>query len=221
MSLNPELIPVRKDAETIRKNVLTNVIKMLGSRNLITEKNLEARFKDIAKLNDDDVYILKLDKEIKADSQEKKYMEKFNGLQIAIKVIHQKIQGITKIPIIKDFITQYATCHKIFIFDGISDKAKAGLIDMPNTEVFEEAFLMINLQEHIDSPKYELLTEEDEKEVIRTYMAKKNEMKKILTNDAVVSYFNLKRGNIIRIIRPSEQSGKSVDYRIVAKGPSS
>ena len=45
-------------------------------------------------------------------------------------------------------------------------------------------------------------------------------MKKILTSDPIVFYFNLKRGNIIRIIRPSEQSGNSVDYRIVAKGMS-
>jgi DNA-directed RNA polymerase subunit H (RpoH/RPB5) len=33
-----------------------------------------------------------------------------------------------------------------------------------------------------------------------------------------VSYFNLKRGDIIRIIRCSEQSGKNIAYRIVAKG---
>ena len=32
MSLNPELIPVKKDNETIRKDVLTNLIKMLNEK---------------------------------------------------------------------------------------------------------------------------------------------------------------------------------------------
>ena len=48
----------------------------------------------------------------------------------------------------------------------------------------------------------------------------KKELPKILTTDPIVAYFNLKRGQIIRIIRCSEQSGFSVIYRIVAKGGS-
>jgi DNA-directed RNA polymerase I, II, and III subunit RPABC1 len=77
---------------------------------------------------------------------------------------------------------------------------------------------MINLVEHIDSPKYEVLTENESKEVLESYIIKKKEMPKLLTSDPVVDYFNLKRGDIIRVIRPSEQSGKNVAYRIVAKG---
>jgi DNA-directed RNA polymerase subunit H (RpoH/RPB5) len=218
MSLNPELIPVRVDPEGIRRRVLTNLIKMLHSRNLILEKNLNKHYEDIKKINDDDTYIFKVDNEIKSDLQDKKYKDKFNGLQVTVKIIHQKILGITKMPIIKDFITQNMSYHKIFIFDGISEKAKTNLTDLPNIEVFEEPFLMLNIIDHIDSPRYELLTEDQEKEVMDSYLLKKKEMKKILTSDPIVFYFNLKRGNIIRIIRPSEQSGNSIDYRIVAKG---
>lgn len=218
MSLNPKLIPARIDSEGIRRRVLTNLIKMLYSRNLILEKNLNKHYENIKNIKDDDVYIFKIDNEIKCDLQDKKNKEKFNGFQVAVKIIHQKIQGITKIPIIKDFITQNMTCHKIFIFNGISEKAKTNLTVLSNIEVFEEPFLMLNIIDHIDSPRYELLTEEQEKEVIDSYILKKKEMKKILTSDPIVFYFNLKRGNIIRIIRPSEQSGNSVDYRIVAKG---
>jgi DNA-directed RNA polymerase subunit H (RpoH/RPB5) len=220
MSLNPELIPVREDAENIRRKVLTNIIKMCYSRNLIDEKNLKKHFEDIKKINDDDVYIFKLDYQIKSDLQDKKYKEKFNGQQLAVKIIHQSIQGVAKVPIIKDFSKQYEYSHKIFVFDSISDKAKISLTDLPNTEVFEEPFLMLNIIDHVDSPRYELLTEEQEKEVMDSYIFKKKEMKKILTTDPIVFYFNLKRGNIIRIIRPSEQSGNSIDYRIVAKGMS-
>lgn len=218
MSLNPELIPVKKDSETIRREVLTNIVKMYNARGLISEKNIKKHLEYIKKIDDDDVYIFKLDKEIKSESTDKKIKDKFNNLQVIVKIIHQKIQGITKMPIIKDFLTQNSNTHKIFVFDGISDKAKTSLTELFNTEVFEEAFLMLNIIDHIDSPRYELLTEDEEKEVMDTYLLKKKEIKKILTSDPIVFYFNLKRGNIIRIIRPSEQSGNSIDYRIVAKG---
>jgi DNA-directed RNA polymerase I, II, and III subunit RPABC1 len=131
-----------------------------------------------------------------------------------------KIQGIAKIPAVKEFINSYKNYHKIFIFDSISEKAKSSIGDIPNTEAFNEVFFMINIVDYIDSPKYELLTEEETKEVIETYILKKKEMMKMLTTDPIVDYFNLKRGDIIRIIRPSEQSGKSIAYRIVAKGSS-
>ena len=213
MSLNPELIPIEKDKETIRKNVLTNLIKMLNERGLID--NVSKSVEDIKKHKDDDVYKINLKKNIKGEDDKDK---KFNGEQVIVKIIHQKIQGIAKVPIIKDFLTEYKNYHKIFIFDDISDKAKSNLTDIQNVEVFVEVFLMINLVEHVDSPRYELLTEAEEKEILDSYILKKKEMKKILTTDPVVSYFNLKRSNIIRIIRPSEQSGESIDYRIVAKG---
>lgn len=214
MSLNPELIPVKKDEETIRREVLTNIINMLNARGLILDANLNKHFENIKKIADDDIYIFKLDNKIKCESTQKKFDDK----QVVVKIIHQKIQGITKMPIIKDFLAQHALSHKIFVFEGVSDKAKANLNDIPNTEVFEEPFLLLNIIKHVDSPNYELLTAEQEKEVMESYMLKKKEMKKILTTDPIVYYFNLKRGNILKIIRPSEQSGYSVDYRIVANG---
>lgn len=218
MSLNPELIPVKKDHDTIRKDVLTNIKKMLTERDLIDNKNSEKYLDDVKKTGTDDIYVFKLTKNIKPDGEDKEYIKKFNGSTVVVKIIHQKVQGIAKMPIIKDFISQFANTHKIFVFDSISDKAKASLMDLPNIEVFNESFLMMNLVDHIDSPKYELLTEEQEKEFLDSYMLKKKEMMKILTTDPVVSYFNLKRGNIIRIIRCSEQCGNNVAYRVVAKG---
>ena len=218
MSLNPALIPVKKDAETIRKTVLTNLIKMIAERGYI-KKSLEKNIQSIEKLKDDDVYQISLDINIKTNI-DKQTNDKFDGSVVMIKIIHMKIQGIAKIPSVKDFINSYKNYHKIFIFDSISEKAKSTIADIPNTEAFNEVFFMINIVDYIDSPKYELLTEEESKEVIETYILKKKEMMKMLTTDPIVDYFNLKRGDIIRIIRPSEQSGKSIAYRIVAKGSS-
>lgn len=218
MALNPHLIPVRKDPEIIRNEVLTNFSKMFAERGYINKSNIKRAQQDFAKVSDNDVYIIKLDKAIIPDSTSEDYIKKFKSDIVAIKIIHQKILGIAKVPAVKEFLDEYNNCHKVFIFESISDKAKMSLTSIPNTEVFTEGFLMINLVEHIDSPKYEVLSEDEIKEVLESYLVKRKELPKILTTDPVVSYFNLKRGQIIRVIRCSEQSGYAIIYRIVAKG---
>jgi DNA-directed RNA polymerase subunit H (RpoH/RPB5) len=218
MSLNPQLIPVRKDPEIIRNEVLTNLTKMFSERGYITKENISRAQREFSKVSD--TYLIKLDKPIQPDDSSPDYVKKFNSTTLAVKIIHQKILGLTKTPSVQEFLNSYSNHHKIFIFDGISDKAKQTLLTNPNTEVFVEPFLMINLVEHIDSPKYQVLSEEESKEVLDSYLVKRKELPKMLTKDPVVSYFNLKRGQILRIIRFSEQSGYSIAYRIVAKGAS-
>ena len=41
MSLNPQLIPVRKDPEIIRNEVLTNLAKMFSERGYIKKENIK------------------------------------------------------------------------------------------------------------------------------------------------------------------------------------
>jgi DNA-directed RNA polymerase subunit H (RpoH/RPB5) len=218
MNTNAQLMPIFKNPEIIRKEVLTNCIKMLKERLLIDNKNLNKELNKIQIKNEEDLYIINLDKNIDADSDDSKYKKDFDGNKIVIKIIHQKIQGLSKSPLIKDVIDNYKKHHKIFIVDMISDKAREMVCSTPNTEVFNESFLMINIIEHIDSPRYQILNEEESKEVLDTYLVKKKELSKILSSDPISKYYNLKRGQIIRIIRASEQSGYSIAYRIVIKG---
>ena len=214
--INPHLIPVRKDPEMIRVEVLSNLIKMFSERGYISQDNIKTNINKIKKPESTDTYIINLDKTIKPEGTN--VDKNFNGKTLAVRIVHQKITGITKIPVIKEFLDNFPLQHKVFIFTSISDKAKTTLMNVPNTEVFIEAFLMINLVEHIDSPRYEVLSEEEIQELQQSYMLQKKEIPKILSTDPVVSYFNLKRGQVIRVIRPSEQSGFAVAYRIVIKG---
>lgn len=211
-----QLIPVRKDSEIIRLEVLSNLIKMFSERGYINRDNIKSNINKIKKPESTDIYIINLDNEIKPEGTNT--TKNFNGKNIAVRIVHQKITGITKIPVIKEFIDNFPLQHKIFIFTSISEKAKSTLMSIPNMEVFVESFLMINLVEHIDSPRYEVLSDEEIKELQESYMLQKKEIPKILSTDPVVTYFNLKRGQVIRIIRASEQSGLAVAYRIVIKG---
>ena len=214
--INPQLIPVRKDPEMIRIEVLSNLIKMFSERGYINRDNIKTNINKIKKPESTDIYVINLDKPMLPEGTN--VDKNFNGKTLAVRIVHQKIVGITKIPVIKEFLDNFPLQHKVFIFTDISDKAKTTLMNVPNTEVFTEAFLMINLVDHIDSPKYEVISDKEIEELQQSYMLQKKEIPKILTSDPVVSYFNLKRGQVIRIIRSSEQSGFAVAYRIVIKG---
>lgn len=215
MSINPQLIPIKKSSETIRATVVTNIVKMLTERGLIDRQKMTGMIKYLTEHSpDDNQYKIELDVPVKSYINDKT----FEGKYAMVKIIPQKVTGFNKSPIIKDFLDNNQKHHKILVFDGISEKAKHFIENTPNVEVFIESFFMINLIEHVDSPKYQVLSDEDIEKLLKTYNVKRNQLEKILDSDPVCKYYNLKRGQVLRILRNSEQTGKGVAYRIVVKG---
>ena len=60
--INPHLIPVRKDPEMIRVEVLTNLIKMFSERGYINRDNIKTNINKIKKPESTDIYVINLDK---------------------------------------------------------------------------------------------------------------------------------------------------------------
>jgi DNA-directed RNA polymerase subunit H (RpoH/RPB5) len=212
MALNPQLIPIKYDQESVRKIVLKNILKMFVARGVLTEDGLKKYQEKFNHATDDNIYKIELSTPIKSDIKD----PEFEGKYVVIKLIPQKITSI-KSPIIKEFIDANKKKHKLIVFDSISDKARKILTSAPNLEVFDEPFFMINLIDFIDSPKYNVLTEQETEELLEEYNVKRKQLMKILINDPVCFYYNLKRGQVLRINRYSEQTGHSIGYRIVAK----
>jgi DNA-directed RNA polymerase subunit H (RpoH/RPB5) len=225
MSGNPLLLPINKDATTIRRTLLTNIIKMIAYRKWFIIKNSEELESQVSALmlttNDDNIYKIKLHENLNTNEIYLKNnlneinKSTFDGTQIVIKILQQKIIGINKIPTITDFISTYKNMHKILIVDSISDKAKQQLDNFSFTEVFNEAFHMINLVEHVSSPQYEILTQKEMEEFMAAYQVSKRKLSKMDDNDPASQYLYIKKGQIVRIIRDSEISGKSIAYRVV------
>ena len=212
MSLIPQLIPIEVNNEYIKNTVLTNVIKMLTARKLLLKDNEEKNIKKITDTPSDDLIY-------KVDYENKDIKEKKEKPYIIIKIINQKITAINKASPIGEFLYQYKNDTKLVIVKSISNKTRQLVITtFPNTEVFLEKELMMNIIDHVYVPKHELLSNEEAEQVMESYNARKRDMPKILTNDPIARYYNMEAGQICRIIRPSETAGFTPYYRLVIKG---
>lgn len=73
------------------------------------------------------------------------------------------------------------------------------------------------MAEHILVPKHEVLKEKEVKELLSKYGITKNELPKILKDDAALNDLNPtpKVGDVIKITRKSPTAGESLYYREV------
>lgn len=186
--------------------MLLNVIKMLSSRGYIDLANIDTHYKKLEnKQNQHSVYNISTD----------------TGTLFMVKIVQQKISTINKVVGISDFLNNNADTKKILIVYGtnINKKAYKQIIDYPNTEIFWDFELMLNIIDHEYQPKFELLTQDELEEFNGTYITTKREIPKMERTDIIARYYNLKVDDIIRIIRPSTSSGYTVSYRIVINSP--
>uniref|UniRef100_A0A672R8P7 DNA-directed RNA polymerases I, II, and III subunit RPABC1 n=1 Tax=Sinocyclocheilus grahami TaxID=75366 RepID=A0A672R8P7_SINGR len=92
----------------------------------------------------------------------------------------------------------------IVVQTGMTPSAKQSLVDMAPKYILEQFLqqeLLINITEH----------------EVRHVTCEKNEtqLPRIQSNDPVARYFGLKRGQVVKIIRPSETAGRYITYRLV------
>ncbi len=199
-NIENNIIQIRKDADTIQKTVLTNIIKMIYNRKWITYDTMNKKIEEFSSsLNDNQLYKVSLDVKLLSYETYEPEMSKtknFKDDEVVIKLVPQKVTSIGKSPILIDFIEEYKQNHKILVVESITEKQKQTLIsNNRHLEIFNENFFMLDLLSFVCSPQYEVLTQTEIEQLLKTY--------------------NLTQKQVVRIIRNSEITGKSVDYRIV------
>ena len=191
-----------------QQKVFINVVKMLKYRKWLIK---DAR---IQSTNNEHIFHITIDSNLKDMITYKSGdTDDMVDDKIYILYLDQKITSINKFPQIGEFLKKYENNHKMLIIDEIVGKTKQLITLNKYSEVFLIYELMINIVEYIYCPQYEVL--EDENAYCKEYKVTKNQLPKLHDSDPIAKYLFLKRGQIVRIIRNSKNTGKSVSYRIV------
>lgn len=212
---NLQLTSIEYNHEQVHKIVLTNVVKMLTNRGLLSKNKMDENIKKLTEAGSlNNIYKIKLDNPIVDD-----LMPEFDGKTLYMAMFDQDIKTINKSHPMINFLLQNKNNQKILIVKSINDKSKYNLKqDYPHTEVFEEGNLMTDMVELFNIPTHVPLSQEESEAVIREYAThKKQQLPRILDSEPMGCYFNLQPGQVVRILRPSGVTGFTVSYRITIK----
>lgn len=214
MESDRSLLEINKSETDKIKIILSNVVKMLSSRIYID--------------NEGEKHFL-IDVGTKPKSQSNRGDNTFtikalNNDKYAIKIIFQKITATGKQSVVSEFLKEYSDHRKIIIVRDYTGKIEK-YIHNNNTsvssanfpaQIFRESDFLSDKASYYEQPRYELLSPKEMEMVKQEYNITDYTANKMLRTDPMTKYFALKKGDIVRIIRPSETSGEAINYRVVS-----
>lgn len=130
----------------------------------------------------------------------------FEDMKIGVK--HVKYLGEEEMK--KQGIKQSILVHR----NGISGIARKA-VSMYPMEDFNVNELITNVTEHDLVPRHLPLTQQKKRELLAKYGLQDSQLPRLNVTDPVAKYLGVKRGDVVKIIRPSETAGKYVTYRLV------
>jgi DNA-directed RNA polymerase subunit H (RpoH/RPB5) len=181
--------------------IIENFVKMLYNRGYFEDSNLNDLIKSgIHNFTNYETFI------------------KYNNEVFHLKIIPYKLNTIKKSEDIERFLDTHVDNKKIFVILSGSTKIEKQLLEYNNTEVFNDVDLMVNIVENNLVPRHILLSDEEAKNILTEYKINKENLPRILSGDRIAKYYNIKPGQIVKIIRPSITAGEEILYRVCVNG---
>jgi DNA-directed RNA polymerase I, II, and III subunit RPABC1 len=126
--------------------------------------------------------------------------------------------GVKPIKVYTDRMRTEAVSNAIMVLRvDITPFAKQAVQEMSDSfriEHFKEAELLVDITKHQLVPEHQVLTKNEKMELLKRYRLKETQLPRIQPNDPVARYYGMRRGMVVKIIRPSETAGRYVTYRI-------
>ncbi|XP_058749986.1 DNA-directed RNA polymerases II and IV subunit 5A-like [Vicia villosa] len=123
--------------------------------------------------------------------------------------------GLSVLTKIRERMESEGVERSILVSRSKPSEALKDLAPKHRIELFQEDELLVNVTEHELVPEHQVLTEAEKENLLETYTVKETQLPRMFVTDPVARYYGLKRGQVVRIIRPSETAGTYVTYRIV------
>ena len=194
---------IKYSENEVTEILLNNVLLMMQERGIFDSKNYKKNLKNLYDQIKDELLFTLTN----------------NNFKLGIRIVKYKVTSITKVEGIDDFLNDETYNLKIVIFKDMNQKTFKQLIAFDNTQAFWEKELMMNIIDHDYVSKHIVLKEEEIKEFIISYQITRDKLPKLEIYDPIVRYYNMKIGDIVRIIRNSPSAGKAVYYRVVVPSP--
>jgi len=129
----------------------------------------------------------------------------------------QKI-GVTTIKTYFNRMKDHGVNRAVMVMPGVlTSFAKTSLQDISSKyfiEQFKEDELLVNITQHVLVPEHRLLSPEEKRALLTRYKVSDTQLPRIQMADPVSRYYGLQRGQVVRIVRPSETAGRYVTYRL-------
>lgn len=126
--------------------------------------------------------------------------------------------GVKPIKTYTDRMTDESVSNAILILrmdiTAFAKQALQEVSDNCHVEHFKESELLVDITEHTLVPEHIVLSQNEKAELLKRYRLKEMQLPRIQPNDPVARYYGMKRGNVVKITRPSETAGRYVTYRV-------
>lgn len=197
-SETPLIQKTERSNDELIQDILSNTLKMLSNRRYVVDDQLQP--------------LLNLDEPNMTSYANSEYtVTANNGVIYAIKITLEAGTTHKAGSSIANFAEAYPG-PKIYACSApTSEVIKYG--NRNQIQVIDEQFLRYDLLEHDLQPKFELLSPKEQRLMLRDYAVTRAVLPDMAYNDRVARYFDLPVGTIIRIVRPSPQTGVAVVYR--------
>ncbi|EPQ52750.1 RPB5 subunit of DNA-directed RNA polymerase [Gloeophyllum trabeum ATCC 11539] len=138
--------------------------------------------------------------------------------QIFVFFSEEKSVGVKTMRKLLGILEEKSIQRGIIIFPGnMTPSARKVIVAMSQQfklEEFSESDLLVNITHHTLVPRHEVLSPEDKRILLERYRLKETQLPRIQLADPVARYYGLKRGQVVKITRPSETAGRYASYRI-------